>query len=1266
MKKLLIAGLIGLSAITAAAKTADELRVYINPGHGSWTADDRPMAILGHAAYNRYATDTLSFFESNTNLRKGFGVLEKLRAAGLKFDPSLNQTGERNQIGAARDMSNNIVMSHVKCGPFTSDNGTTNQFKNDGKTPPADQTAYNRSLSEICVEVESNNFDMFISIHSNAVDGSGWKTTNFPIILYRGYDDVEKVDDGINNDHARTSKAMSQAVWAHHIGDKHGAWTAYNNGTTNIRGDLNFYGSGSINSLGHKGYLGVLKHGVPGFLVEGYFHQYAPAALRHMNWDVDYIEGYNYGHGIADFFGLTKEKTGDIYGIVRDEHEKFNDPNYVAIPGKDDMYKPLNGVVVTLKKDGAAVATYTTDNQYNGCFVFKNVEPGKYTLSFAAEGYKTPKAVEVEVAAAQISYPSAKMESESYVAPTINYVNYPDELKGTAYGARTDYTFAAKIQDKEIAELAGLSIKRIIPAGDNLYVYAVDADTIGSIFMLNAKTLDLVSKLSTAGINGRIKPIGDIALTADGALVACDYSVVHFNDTDAIDPDFGDTERGIARVYRWNVNPETGLPEGDPYMWFSTLKSGNFYRAASGISMVYTGTTKEGTLILTDQSSYGNGKYFFSLINIMDNEVASEEHRNNLEICDYFNTAEGGNIQLHISPLADRSIIANSPTRLARQYCLGEGSVDMAVEGEISADKLPMESAYTGFFKYSGNSYMVAPAIAEGKNTGVVLLDITNGLDSAVVVETYNTALEGLACASAAAGRAVVKRNELDQINGAGMELFLARDNKFTLLSTEGVRQLQPKREFAYDIVLAQPDAADAHAYTLTFKATGNAPEATLVLTDTGNAADVQRLPIGAVNKGENSFSFNSATMDGHDYSVAVEIVSKPIAEAAEYFADNNGVEKRGGIVTITDPDAESFGYTVAVTGGAGGFKVYAPDGTVSEKLFVGDSRLSSTNQSSPFRGDERNGLAVFADWSDVGAGYWTLDPKNPTELKQLLGGERSGTAGSYAYNGTIFGGGSSCVAFQGKGENQKMYSFLEDYPAGNMKGAENYVYRYTIGTGEQLTTIPDKKFDNLCGGGKLSNQNVEVHAVDHGFFAAQVRSEGNNLGGTPCFLFCDNEGNELMNSAELKWMVSGNSGIAVSKDGKLAAIGQHSCITIASIEWVDGEPVFTQLYDIPTANSAFAQYKFDIAGNLHTYSRELGGYHAYSLPAERPAAVSPAASKYIVKGNGSGVENVVPVELESAAVYYDLNGVQVSADRLSSGIYIKVQGKKATKVVVR
>ena len=50
-------------------KPADQVRIYINPGHGSWGPNNRPMQTIGRDEYNAADVDTTGFFESNTILR---------------------------------------------------------------------------------------------------------------------------------------------------------------------------------------------------------------------------------------------------------------------------------------------------------------------------------------------------------------------------------------------------------------------------------------------------------------------------------------------------------------------------------------------------------------------------------------------------------------------------------------------------------------------------------------------------------------------------------------------------------------------------------------------------------------------------------------------------------------------------------------------------------------------------------------------------------------------------------------------------------------------------------------------------------------------------------------------------------------------------------------------------------------------------------------------------------------------------------------------
>lgn len=382
MKKLalLLLALISLSLFAA------NRRVYINPGHGSWCANCRPMATIPYPNLSSTGMpDTLGFYESNTNLWKGLYLRDKLQEAG----------------------GYTVFMSRTANGPAGSISTANNK--------------YNRSLSEICEEVEANNIDYFISIHSNAAtEGTN---TNYPIILYRGTDSSEKVTG---------SKARANASWdrlkeINTSGFEY--YTAYTN-SRNVRGDISFYGSSSS-----YGYLGALKHSAPGFLSEGYFHTYQPARHRALNPDWCCQEGLRYFRGIVDYFGTTKDSKGYIMGAVRTKEKSVNHSLYTYNSKTNDKYAPIHGAKIVLRNaSGDVIKTdcyhyvkrmlknqdyYTTDNNYNGIFVFENLEPGKYTLTVHAKGYKDYTQT-VTVTANTTTYPQIFLESGQGTEPNIN------------------------------------------------------------------------------------------------------------------------------------------------------------------------------------------------------------------------------------------------------------------------------------------------------------------------------------------------------------------------------------------------------------------------------------------------------------------------------------------------------------------------------------------------------------------------------------------------------------------------------------------------------------------------------------------------------------------------------------------------------------------------------------------------------------------------------------------------------------------------------
>ena len=362
-------------------------KLYINPGHGSYTGDSRPMGTIAYPLKNGLP-DTLGFYESNTNMWKSLYLYEKLNATG-KYS---------------------LKMSRWKTGG--SQNGT-----------------YNKALSTIANEA-ANWGGYFISIHSNAAtEGT---TTNYLLLIHRGY-----------NNSATNSGSIpfEKAIWKRmfKINEQGFEYNSHYSMTSmNIKGGL------SMNGWDY----GVLRHSRPGTLSEGYFHTYQPARHRALNPDWCCQEGVRYFRGIQDYFGFGKETKGYIMGAVRTKEKSLNQTYYKSAGSAgNDKYAPINGAKIVLRDaDNNVIKTncypyvkrmkknqdyYTTDGNYNGVFVFENLKPGKYTIYVHAKGYKD-YTKELTVTADETTYVNVFMTSGQGSEPNTS-VKDPDiiwELNG--------------------------------------------------------------------------------------------------------------------------------------------------------------------------------------------------------------------------------------------------------------------------------------------------------------------------------------------------------------------------------------------------------------------------------------------------------------------------------------------------------------------------------------------------------------------------------------------------------------------------------------------------------------------------------------------------------------------------------------------------------------------------------------------------------------------------------------------------------------------
>lgn len=1204
------------------AKDADQIRIYLNPGHGSWTANDRYMATMKHGNNppSEVDSDTAGFYESNTNLQKAFAFLNEMVKKGIKFDPTLNQPtdeeiamGEKGiqRRGAALDMTNNIVMSHVHCGPYPT-------VKMGGDPDLAE--AFNRSLAEISLEVDANNFDYFLSIHSNAAtDGT---TTNYPLILYRGQDALEQVPG---------SKALAQDVWPEAWKDQHAQWTYYSENNPNIRGDWDFYGSHSIGVNDADGYLGVLKHHAIGFLIEGYFHTYQPARHRYMNDDVAHQEGIRYARGFAKHLGLPADDKGYIYGVVRNGHEKIHEQYYTPNATTIDAFYPINDLTVTLKKGDEVVATYTTDDEYNGAYVFGPLDPGTYNVTYSHPDYKDGvfitekgKVIEgktddvIEVTANATSFLTPLLERTDYVPPTEEPELYPDPVGKGGIAAAPRYNLKTKVDNVAIENLAGATVRRTIQRGEMVFILASDADNKPIIDVYNTKTGE-VTNVSVEGadannISTTYLTLSDIQVTADGVLVAINKEKMQFNDSYV---DAGET-RGKLRVYKWEKDPETGLPSGNPALWLETNSSaisGNFYRAIAGETFAYSGTSEDGVFTVSSQTASAV-RIRHAVVSVAGGELAGTGYYRPDGNSTNIMTVEtlSPNYNYIVSPLNEDNLVVNSDEHAPVEFPLSSSVLDTPI---VATGNAAAEYG-SSFFKYGNRPYLVTPSA-----DGVKLFNIADGIDKAKEVELTiagspepepNPAVIRKADSAAstfATGTGIAVKNAEDEVVGGNLEIVVLRGDKISVYTTEDEEQPTFSNSYAYDLQAELNE--EAQTFSGSFKLLKEAPASVQILDANTNAVIKEVAPV--VDGVNGTFSVSTAEIPaGTSFTWAVKVENEGVPAIAKL---KTGITPSArGVAIDNDPASPFFGHGVVTNpyAGANNHVLYAvtPDYQASSHTL---GQWNASNTASPHRVciNPNNHKAYVADWSDAHAGVWIFDPANPdAQMVQMFEGTK-GSGGEYTYEGTIIGGGGTGGAFWGTGADTRFYYFSEDCPTSNNS---NVLARYDIGENERINFAPTAIYNNISGSSLMLNTDVNIMAAKNGIFVSQNRTSGQNLKSIPAFVYANLDGEVLFNSGDDAQMgdaiLSGISrgGLAISADEKTFATSDGAGkIHIFDVTWNENVPTMTlkSTLDFGNYNHMMA---FDYAGNLWV-ANQTNGLSVFSVPCEANEVVTPSCKTF-------------------------------------------------------
>ncbi len=255
LHKILLLSFIILTPLLA--QDFNDIKIYINPGHG------------GHDSNDRYISAT-GFWESEGNLTKGLYLRDLLE-----------------NLGAT------VIMSRI-----------------------LNRTEDDRSLSEIDAEANANNVDYFHSIHSNAHN----ETANYPLLLFRGKDSAPVFPDAKRMGHimwTEMNKINHQwTYWGYSWENNRGDWDFYPQwGTSGLgvlrtlempgtlsEGSFHDYVPNSwrlqcIDYRKHEGIV-ILRSFIDYFGLDPLPHGTVAGLVRAENLNVDY--SYNYNSGLPN------------------------------------------------------------------------------------------------------------------------------------------------------------------------------------------------------------------------------------------------------------------------------------------------------------------------------------------------------------------------------------------------------------------------------------------------------------------------------------------------------------------------------------------------------------------------------------------------------------------------------------------------------------------------------------------------------------------------------------------------------------------------------------------------------------------------------------------------------------------------------------------------------------------------------------------------------------------------------------------------------
>jgi len=1180
------------------------------------------------------------------------------------------------------------------------------------------------NLRVIAQDVQTNNMDYFISIHSNA-NGDG-DFINYPLLLYRGTDAAP--GNGLVE-----AKNMGFDAWKYIAKNDITYHTAHNRpDSNNTRGDITFGGSSSTVD-GFTGYYAVLKHGCDGYLSEGCFHTYHPERHRLLNKDYCRQEGARYSRAIRAWFGDNSETKGDIMGTVKDKNRTLEHSLYKYKVKTMDAYLPLNEVTVVLNNSlGQKVAEYTTDDEYNGVYVFTGLEPGTYTLvyDFPETAYFATSA-EIEVVANETSFINQLVDDGTN--PPYNFLDpyYPTPQQDGDIVLEDTYEFLQEYQLADVEALRGLTIRRAILRDGKYYVLAVDAEKAPKLLVLNPTTGDLIKEMSTEGLEtnghgGKKIPyiLSDISFTTDGVLIGANSTVFGVEGNAFITGDFC--------IYKWQASSGGVVEDAAPQVIHRTA-------AATGADISHVGNNRSN-FVANTIAVKGNLEDFYIFFDShagagwnttygmnwvcwrMTNEARTGSKVN------YINTAGGGytetmlgeDFRMTYSPLGDidnkdddaelyRFIIDGTtikPTEIKMTW-----EADAPTKEEFSED-ITLASNGANYFRYLDRVFMAAPVCEESEGRysyKAYLYDITDGLAQAKNIGVTDAVITDQPALTYMASAGVV--------DNANIDLYLMVNNNIVKYRSKDIVVSKQARIFASDL----ESVKTASGYTISYILNDNAKSAELILIDAESGVEEKSIALTGLTKGQNVVNVPSTDIPSNGkFTWAIKVSANSVKGFVKLSDDSELYRFFGpkGIAIDKSPDSKYFGRVYVTNSDAGTTSGRA---TYKGVYVLGSDGSDVTNQGNnayaggitwdnAVAGESPRKVAVAADGrvfisdhSKVNSGIYYMNPETFDMASLFPGATRETTYGNLKIGSTFVAGRTPAIGVRGTGANTQIYAVDASSADGNA-GWKKHVTFYNLGESNVLDKAPEAF---IRKNSYVANENAGVVPVEGGFWAAQFRGAGGETIANPCMYYhSDAADMPVFNTADafgINAASSQNGGLAVNEKEKIVALSNAGGVSVYSyVMSSEGVPTVTEMFssNLESSGVTYDDFDFDYAGNLYAVSYSGKLVSVWAMPTSDNTCIVPAQKSMLIEGGIVGIkDNTVqsakvkvypnpttsyvtvesPVTINSIEVYSvagsmvntisNVNAMSATVDfsDLAKGVYfIKVNGRTTIKVVKR